>query len=185
MQTSWQREGAGAELERLLAPLQRRLWWREGAHLVLRTLCLVFGGLFVGAALAVTGLAPSPDGAVGVAAVVLALAALVVALRRPPSLLATARSIDRAVGLAERVGTAAELAAARSSGPTVAVQVSDAADRVRRLRPAEAVPLGATRQEAALAAGSGCSRRGCCCWPGWARGCPAACCRCGRCWMPR
>src|SRR3954469_9144846 len=69
MQTSWQREGAGAELERLLGPLQRRLWWREGAHLVLRWLCLVFGALFVVAALAVTGLAPSPDGAVGVVAV--------------------------------------------------------------------------------------------------------------------
>jgi hypothetical protein len=155
MQTSWQREGPGAELERLLAPLQRRLWWREGAHLVLRTLCLVFGGLFVVAALAVTGLAPSPGGAVGVVAVGLALAALALALGRPPSLLATARSIDRAAGLAERVGTAAELAAARSSGPTVAVQVSDAADRVRRLRPAEAVPLGGTRQEAALASGLG------------------------------
>ncbi|HZR98465.1 MAG TPA: hypothetical protein VFE37_07155, partial [Chloroflexota bacterium] len=155
MQASWQRDSAGAELERLLAPLQRRLWWREGAHVVLRTLCLVFGGLLVVGTLAATGLAPMPNLAVGLIAVLLVLAVLAAVLARPPSLLATARSIDRAAGLAERIGTATELAAARSTGPTAAVQVSDAVERVRHLRPAEAVPLRDTRKEAVLAAGLG------------------------------
>src|SRR5579885_1029804 len=153
MQASWQRHSAGAELERLLAPLQRRLWWRDGARLVLRTLCLVLGGLLVAATLAAAGLAPTPGLAATVLASLLVLAAVGAALARPPTLQATARSIDRAAGLAERLGTAAELAAARASGPTAAVQVSDAVERVRHLSPAAAVPLGDARKEAILAGG--------------------------------
>src|SRR4051794_15952548 len=155
MQASWQRERAGTELEALLTPLRRRLWWQRGAELVLRTLCFVLGALLVDATLAVLGVAPLPDPRVAVAAAGLLLGALVVALLRPPSLLATARSVDASAGLAERVGTAVELATTPAPGPTGVVQMADAATHLRALRAAEIVPLGAMRHYAVLAVGLG------------------------------
>src|SRR5689334_11205115 len=153
MQGTWRRERAGTELAALLAPLRRRLWWQGGTRLVLRALCLVLGAVLADATLAVLGLAPMPDARVAFAGAALVLVALLVALLRPPSLLATARNIDRAAGLAERVGTAVELAAAHTPGPTAVVQIADAADRVRSLPAAAVVPLTSTHHYAMLAVG--------------------------------
>ncbi|HEY7060428.1 MAG TPA: hypothetical protein VII06_03040 [Chloroflexota bacterium] len=153
MQGTWRRERAGTELAALLAPLRRRLWWQGGTRLVLRALCLVLGAVLADATLAVLGLVPMPDARVALAGAALVLVALLVALLRPPSLLATARSIDRAAGLAERVGTAVELAEAHTRGPTAVVQIADAADRVRALPAAAVVPLTSTRHYAVLAVG--------------------------------
>jgi hypothetical protein len=155
MQASWGRETNDAELARLLGPLQRRLWWRRGARLVLRTLCLVLAALLAAAALALFGLAPLPDVRAGLLAAALVLAALVGGLLRPPSLLATARAVDRRAGLADRLGTAVELAEARTPGPTAVVQIADATARLRGLPATAAVPLGETRHDAVLAAGLG------------------------------
>src|SRR5581483_3273081 len=155
MQASWQRERDATELEGLLEPLRRRLWWQRGAQLVLRALCLVLAAVLVDATLAVVGLAPLPDARVALAGAVLVLAALLVALLRPPSILSTARSVDQAAGLAERVGTAVELAAHDTAGPTAVVQMADAAARVRALPATEIVPLSGPRHYAVLAAGLG------------------------------
>ena len=153
MQASWRGARGGTEIEALLEPLRRRLWWQSGAQLVLRALCLVLGAVLASATLAVLGLAPLPDGRVALAAAGLVLAAAVVALLRPPSLLAAARSVDRSAGLAERVGTAVELATTGAPGPTAVVQIADAAARVRALPRAQLVPLTGTRHYAVLALG--------------------------------
>jgi hypothetical protein len=120
---------------------------------VLRALCLVLGAVLAVAVLAVLGLGPLPDAWVALAAAGILLAALLAALLRPPSLLATARSIDRTGGLAERVGTAVELAAARTPGPAAVVQIADAAARVRALPVDEIVPLTGARHYAVLSIG--------------------------------
>lgn len=153
MQASWGRQSDAVELLPLLEPLRRRLWWRSGALLVLRALCVLLGALLVVAVLAVLGLGPLPDGRAAIAAAGLLLAALLAALLRPPSLLATARSVDRAGGLAERVGTAVELSVAHTPGPTAVIQIADAAARVRALPVDEVVPLTGTRHYAVLAIG--------------------------------
>src|SRR5690349_20593778 len=99
MQASWPRDRVGAELLELLRPLQRRLWGRQIAHLLLRTLCLIFGALLVSAVLAVLGLTPPPNLAVAAVAAALLLLAVAIGLTRRPTLLATARSVDRSAGL--------------------------------------------------------------------------------------
>src|SRR6266851_3011995 len=62
MQASWQRGTIGHDLVALLGPLRRRLWWREGARLVLLTACLALAVLLALATLSVLGLAPAPSG---------------------------------------------------------------------------------------------------------------------------
>jgi tetratricopeptide (TPR) repeat protein len=153
MHWSWRAESAAAELEQLLAPLRRRLWWQQGAQLVLRTLCFALTALLVLAALAVGGLAPAPGAGLLLAMLAPLPVALAIALLRPPSLLATARCIDRYARLDERVGTAVELVCARASHPAARAQLADATARLRQLRPAEAVPLEGVRSDLLLTGG--------------------------------
>jgi hypothetical protein len=153
MQASWRRAHDAPEIAALLEPLRRRLWWQSGAQLVLRALCLVLGALLIDATLAVLGIAALPGPRVALAATGLVMAALLVALLRPPSLLATARRLDRHAGLAERLGTAVELAAQDAPGPSGVIQMADAAAYVRALPATAVVPLTGTRHYAVLAVG--------------------------------
>ena len=138
------------ELVRRLTVLRRRLWLREGIRLVTRVAGGMLLGLLLLATLAVLGLLPAP-GVEAVATVLLiVLAAGLVASLRQPSLLATARVIDREARLADRLGTAVELLGRGPVAPAGAVQVDDALQRLRALTPAQAVPLGPTRREIAL-----------------------------------
>ncbi len=142
-----------AELVALLAPLQRRLWWRHSLRLVLRTLTVGLGVLFVAGALATLGLAPPPDTRLLLVVGGVILGVLALAIARRPSLLATARAVDRTVGLADRLGTAVELATRGPAGALAVVQIADATAVARRLRPADAVPLAGARHDALLTLG--------------------------------
>ncbi len=142
-----------AELVALLAPLQRRLWWRHSLRLVLRTLTVGLGVLFVAGALATLGLAPPPDSRLLLVVGGVILGVLALAIARRPSLLATARAVDRTVGLADRLGTAVELTTRGPAGALAVVQIADATAVARRLRPADAVPLAGARHDALLTLG--------------------------------
>jgi hypothetical protein len=154
--TDSQRDWRGdyGELTRLLAPLRRRLWLRESVRLVLRAAFAALVVLLAVATLAVLGLVPAPGAESGLLVLALLVAVAVFAALHPPSLLATARDVDRTGRLADRVGTAVEIAA-RGGGPSVGVQLADATAHLRRLRAPEAVPLAPTRHEAVLAGAVG------------------------------
>jgi len=141
----------GSELLQRLAALRGRLWLREAVRLVARVAGATLALLLVWATLAVLGLGPAPGGeaAAGVAAVV--VAAGLVVLLHPPSLVATARAVDREARLADRLGTAVELLGREPLPPAGGAQLADAVATLRALRPAQAVPMAALRRELALA----------------------------------
>jgi hypothetical protein len=142
----------GSELLARLTALRRRLWLRDGVRCVARAAGGALGIVLLLALLAVLGLWPAPGGEATVALVAVVGAASLAVLLRPPSLLATARAVDREAQLADRLGTAVELLGRAPLSPASAAQLADATAHLRALRPAEAVPLGPLRRELGLVA---------------------------------